>query len=168
MDPMGLKTWLKKPLEKYTLEDERLEPTAITRVERKRIWTKPPWGHVPAVNLPECKFFPAVEIWPPFTQHRISGCYSRLLQAQPSAEAHRRATRVLVGRSRVDLESRSRSSHGEIDRWMDDLQGHSSHTKWEIEPQIRSEKEVFFPYFPYHQNLIALNLRQTSVSLKVE
>ena len=24
----------------------------ITHLERKMIWTKPPWGHVPAVNLP--------------------------------------------------------------------------------------------------------------------
>ena len=28
----------------------------ITHVERKMIWTKPPWGHVPYVNLPECKY----------------------------------------------------------------------------------------------------------------
>ena len=27
----------------------------ITHLERKMIWTKPPWGHVPAVNLPGCK-----------------------------------------------------------------------------------------------------------------
>ena len=26
----------------------------ITHFERKMIWTKPPWGHVPAVNLPGC------------------------------------------------------------------------------------------------------------------
>ena len=26
----------------------------ITHLERKMIWTKPPWGHVPAVNLPGC------------------------------------------------------------------------------------------------------------------
>ena len=25
-----------------------------THFERKMIWTKPPWGHVPAVNLPGC------------------------------------------------------------------------------------------------------------------
>ena len=38
----------------YTLEDERQEPTAITHLETKMIWTEPPWGHVPAVNLPGC------------------------------------------------------------------------------------------------------------------
>ena len=39
----------------YTLEDERLEPTAITH-EKKGKWSepKPPWGHVPAVHLPGC------------------------------------------------------------------------------------------------------------------
>ena len=26
----------------------------ITHLERKMVWTKPPWGHVPAVNLPGC------------------------------------------------------------------------------------------------------------------
>ena len=39
----------------YTLEDQRLEPTAITHLERKMIWTKPPGNYVPAVNLQGCK-----------------------------------------------------------------------------------------------------------------
>ena len=29
-----------------------MKPTAITHLERNMIWTKPPWGHVPAINLP--------------------------------------------------------------------------------------------------------------------
>ena len=28
----------------------------ITHLERKMIWNKPPWGHVPAVNLQGCMF----------------------------------------------------------------------------------------------------------------
>ena len=32
-----------------------MEPTN-QHLERKMIWTKPPWGHVPAVNLPGCRF----------------------------------------------------------------------------------------------------------------
>ena len=36
----------------YTLENERLEPTAITHFEKKIINPKPPCGCVPAVNLP--------------------------------------------------------------------------------------------------------------------
>ena len=31
-----------------------MKPTAITHLERKIIWNKPPWGHVPAVNLQGC------------------------------------------------------------------------------------------------------------------
>ena len=38
-----------------TLEDERLEPTAMTHLERKIIKTKPPGNYVPCVNLQGCK-----------------------------------------------------------------------------------------------------------------
>ena len=41
----------------YTLEVKRLEPTAITHLERKMIWTKPPGNYVPAVNLQGCSRF---------------------------------------------------------------------------------------------------------------
>ena len=40
-----------------TLEDERLEPTAMTHLERKIIKTKPPGNYVPCVNLQGCKGF---------------------------------------------------------------------------------------------------------------
>ena len=44
-------SWGKKWVE---LEDSRLQPTAITHLERKMIWTKPPGNYVPAVNLQGC------------------------------------------------------------------------------------------------------------------
>ena len=40
-----------------TLEDERLEPTAMTHLERKIIKTKPAGNYVPCVNLQGCKGF---------------------------------------------------------------------------------------------------------------
>ena len=44
----------------YTLEDEGLAGTYSHHPWKERnmlnmIWTKPPWGHVPAVNLQGCK-----------------------------------------------------------------------------------------------------------------
>ena len=51
----GEGVWKLQGVTAYTLEDEGLEPTAITH-EKKGTWSsKPPWGHVPAVNLQGCK-----------------------------------------------------------------------------------------------------------------
>ena len=57
-------SWRPKNLHKFTpVGGSSLHPGRLTwnllinHLERKMIWTKPPWGHVPAVNLPGCITF---------------------------------------------------------------------------------------------------------------
>ena len=48
------KPWCSNCGTPWKINRKLMGPTAMTHLESKMIWTKPPWGHVPAVNLQGC------------------------------------------------------------------------------------------------------------------